>query len=86
MSEPGGDLLSVVRSVRKLFDECGPEPGQYERFFERLHGPGWKERALANGPPQQHLVYVDRLRELEARVTQIERHLRLATRNDLASG
>jgi hypothetical protein len=74
---PGNELLSVVRQVRKLFDECGPEPGQYERFFEKLHGPGWKKRALANASPLDQLVYVDRLRELETRVTRIERHLKL---------
>jgi hypothetical protein len=77
VSKPGSELLSIVRRVRKLFDECGPEPGQYERFFEKLHGPGWKERALANSPPQDHLVYVDRLRALEDRVRRIERHLKL---------
>jgi hypothetical protein len=82
MSIRGNELLSVVRQARKLFDECGPEPGQYERFFEKLHGPGWKERALANAPSQQHLVYVDRLRELEARVARIEQHLRLPPRSD----
>ncbi len=69
--------FAVVRRMRKLFDECGPEPGQYERFFTKLHGPGWKERAIANGPPQEQLVYVDRLRELEARVKRIERHLKI---------
>jgi hypothetical protein len=82
MSARGNELLSVVRQVRNLFDECGPEPGQYGRFFEKLHGPGWKERALVNAPPQQYLVYVDRLRELEARVARIEQHLRLASRSD----
>ena len=73
----GNELLTVVRRMRKLFNECGPEPGQYERFFTKLHGPGWKERAMANGPPQEQLVYVNRLRELEARVKRIERHLKL---------
>jgi hypothetical protein len=82
MSAPGDGLLSVIRRARRLFDECGPEPGQYERFFERLHGPGWKERALANAPPQPHLVYDDRLRELEVRVARIERHLRLTASKD----
>jgi len=77
MSKPGSELLSVVREVRRLFDECGPEPGQYERFFEKLHGPGWKEHALANGPPQDHLVYANRLRVLDERVRRIERHLKL---------
>jgi hypothetical protein len=73
----GNELLTVVRRMRKLFDECGPEPGQYDRFFTKLHGPGWKERASANGPPQEQLVYVSRLRKLEARVNRIERHLKL---------
>ena len=74
---PGNELLTVVRRMRKLFDECGPQPGQYERFFEKLHGPGWKERALANGPPQEQLVYINRLRDLETRVKRIEQQLNL---------
>jgi hypothetical protein len=69
---PGGEPLTVLKRMRKLFDECGPQPGQYERFLEKLHGSGWKERALANGPPQEHLVYVNRLRDLEERVRRIE--------------
>jgi hypothetical protein len=73
----GNELFGVVERMQKLFDDCGPQPGQYERFFEKLHGPGWKERALANGPPQDHLVYVNRLRDLEERVRRIERHLKL---------
>lgn len=82
MGAPTTGLLSAIRRARQLFDECGPEPGQYERFFEKLHGAGWKERALANAPPQPHLVYVDRLRELEMRVARIERHLRPATKKN----
>jgi hypothetical protein len=74
---PKDDRLTVIQQMRRLFDECGPQPGQYERFFEKLHGPGWKERALANGPPRSHLVYVNRLRDLEQRVRRIERHLKL---------
>jgi hypothetical protein len=74
---PKDDGLTITQQMRKLFEACGPQPGQYERFFEKLHGPGWKEHALANGPPREHLVYVNRLRDLEQRVRRIERHLKL---------
>ena len=74
---PGNELFTAVRRMRKLFDECGPQPGQYERFLTKLHGVGWKERALANGPPQEKLVYSSRLRNLKARVERIERYLKL---------
>ena len=72
-----GETDALIRRMRKLFDECGPGPDQYERFFTRLHGPGWKERALASGPMQEQLIYASRVRELEARVKRIERHLKL---------
>jgi hypothetical protein len=54
-----------------------PNPVNTIGFLLSLHGPGWKERASANGPPQEQLVYVSRLRKLEARVNRIERHLKL---------
>ena len=74
---PVGEIESMVRRMRKMFDECGPGPGQYDRFFTKLHGPGWKERALANGPPQNEILYGGRLSELNGRVRRIERHLKL---------
>jgi hypothetical protein len=47
----------------------GLSPGDAGR-----HGPGWKERAMAAGP--LILEYGRRLRELESRVSRIERHLK----------
>lgn len=73
----GNELFAVIRRMRKLYDECGPEPGQTGRFLARLHGPGWKERALANGPPQDQILYAGRLRDLQTRIERIERHLKL---------
>jgi len=74
---PVSETEAIVRRMRKMFDDCGPGPGQYERFFTKLHGPGWKERALINDPVQNEIVYSDRLRDLEARVRRIEQHLKL---------
>jgi len=73
----GNEVFAVIRRMRKLYDECGPEPGQSDRFFAKLHGPDWKERALADAPPQENLVYASRLRDLQARVERIESHLKL---------
>ena len=56
-----------------LYNSIPPGPDKTERFLEKLHGPGWKERAMAVGPLT--LQFGQRLLELEARVSRIERHL-----------
>jgi hypothetical protein len=74
---PESEEFAVVRRMRKLYDECGPGAGQIERFLTKLHGAGWKERALLNGPPPQQILYGGRLRSLQRRIERIERHLKL---------
>jgi hypothetical protein len=67
----------VYRRMLALYNSIPPGPDHTERFLEKIHGPGWKERAMAAGPLT--LEYGRRLRELEARVSRIERHLRRAS-------
>lgn len=71
-----GELDAVYQRMWKRFRELGPE-NRFERFLTELHGPGWKERALAAGPPEQSLGYGRRLRDLERRLKRIEDHLKL---------
>jgi hypothetical protein len=63
----------VYQRMLALYNSIPPGPDKTERFLEKLHGPGWKERAMAAGPLT--LEYGRRLRELEIRVSRIERHL-----------
>ena len=64
---------AVYQRMLALFNSIPPGPDHTERFLEKLHGPGWKERAMAAGPLT--LQFGRRLLELEARVSRIERHL-----------
>jgi hypothetical protein len=78
MSESAtGELDAVYQRMWKRFREIGPVPDRYERFLTELHGPDWKQRALAAGPPEQSLGYGKRLRDIEARIKHIETHLKL---------
>src|SRR5213596_2059101 len=70
---PQDQLDEVYRRMLAFYNSIPPGPDHTERFLEKLHGPGWKERAMAAGPLT--LEYGRRLRGLEARVSRIERHL-----------
>ncbi|HKS88638.1 MAG TPA: hypothetical protein VJR70_04290 [Stellaceae bacterium] len=63
----------AYQRVMALFNSIPPGPDHIERFLEKLHGPGWKERAMRAGPLT--LEFGRRLLELEARIGRIERHL-----------
>lgn len=67
------DKEAVYQGMLELYNSIPPGPDHTERFLEKLHGPGWKERAMMAGPLT--LEFSRRLRELEARVSRIERHL-----------
>jgi hypothetical protein len=56
-----------------LYNSVPPGPDRADRFLEKVHGPGWKERAMRAGPFTLRLAR--RVRELEERVSRIERHL-----------
>jgi hypothetical protein len=64
---------AVYRRVLEKINSVPAGPRYTERVLDKLHGPGWKERAMAAGPLT--LEYGRRLRELAARVSRIERHL-----------
>lgn len=64
---------AIYRRVLEKINSVPPGDRYMERVLDKLHGPGWKERAMAAGPLT--LEYGRRLRELEARVSRIERHL-----------
>jgi hypothetical protein len=64
---------AVYQQMLALYKSIPPGPDHTERFLEKLHGPDWKERAMRVGPLT--LEFGRRLRELEARVSRIERHL-----------
>ena len=66
---------AVYQRMLALCNSIPPGPDHTERFLEMLHGPGWKERAMMAGPLT--LEFGRYLRELEARVRRIERHLKL---------
>ena len=68
------DHDAAYQRALALYNSIPPGPDHIERFLEKLHGPGWKERAMAAGPLT--LEYGRRLRELEERVSRIERHLK----------
>jgi hypothetical protein len=70
-------LMALQKHYRQMFDDIGPVPDRGEQFLAKLHGPGWKERALAAGDPKTSLGYSQRLSDLEERVGRIERHLKL---------
>jgi hypothetical protein len=63
----------VYRRMLALYNSIPPGPDRTKNFLDKIHGPGWKERAMAAGPLT--LEYGRRLRELETRVSRIERHL-----------
>jgi hypothetical protein len=63
----------AYQRVLALYDSIPPGPDHTERFLEKLHGPGWKERAMRAGPLT--LEFGRRLRELEERIGRIERRL-----------
>ena len=64
---------AVYRRVLEKINSVPAGPRYTERVLDKLHGPGWKERAMAAGPLT--LEFGRRLLELEARVSRIERHL-----------
>ena len=70
---PDNESDPVYQRILALFNSIPPGPDHTERFLEKLHGPGWKERAMRAGPLT--LEFGRRLRELEERVSRIERHL-----------
>jgi len=63
----------VYRRVLEKINSVPAGPNYTQRVLDKLHGPGWKERAMAAGPLT--LQFGRRLLELEARVSRIERHL-----------
>lgn len=73
MSKPENETDPAYQRVLALFNSIPPGPDHTELFLEKLHGPGWKERAMRAGPLT--LEFGRRLLELEARVSRIERHL-----------
>jgi hypothetical protein len=70
---PETEHEAICRRVREKIDSVPPGDKYMERVLDKLHGPGWKERAMAAGPLT--LQYGRRLRELELRVSRIERQL-----------
>lgn len=70
---PETEHEAMYRRAREKIDSVPPGDKYMERVLDKLHGPGWKERAMAAGPLS--LQYGRRLRELEERVRRIERHL-----------
>lgn len=56
-----------------LYNSIPPGPERGELFLEKVHGPGWKERAMRAGPLTLQLFR--RVRELEERIGRIERRL-----------
>src|SRR5216684_461435 len=71
--KPETEHEAIYRRVQEKIDSVPPGPRYTERVLDKLHGPGWKERAMAAGPLT--LEFGRRLLELEARVSRIERQL-----------
>ena len=71
--KPEDENDPAYQRVLALYRSIPPGPGRTERFLEKLHGIGWKERAMRAGPLT--LEFGRRLRELEKRVNRIERRL-----------
>ncbi len=71
--KPETEHEAIYRRVKEKIDSVPLGDRYMERVLDMLHGPGWKERAMAAGPLT--LEYGRRLRELEIRVSRIERHL-----------
>jgi hypothetical protein len=76
---PAADFSAALSALqdhyRRMLNDVGPGPGRYDRFLALLHGPGWKERAIAAGISKVEPGMARRIRELERRVDRIERHL-----------
>ena len=47
---PQDQLDEVYQRMLALYNSIPPGPDHTERFLEKIHGPGWKERAMAAGP------------------------------------
>jgi hypothetical protein len=71
--KPINESNPAYQRMLALYNSIPPGPDRTERFLEKLHGLGWKERAMRAGPLT--LEFGRRLRELEMRVGRIERHL-----------
>jgi hypothetical protein len=71
--KPVNESDPAYQRMLALYNSIPPGPDRTERFLEKLHGPGWKERAMRAGPLT--LEFGRRLHELEVRVSRIERHL-----------
>jgi hypothetical protein len=71
--KPKDENDPAYQRVLALYRSIPPGPDRTERFLEKLHGVGWKERAMRAGPLT--LEFGRRLKELEERVSRIERRL-----------
>jgi len=47
---PQDQLDEVYRRMLALYNSIPPGPDHTERFLEKIHGLGWKERARAAEP------------------------------------
>ena len=70
-----GKPENARRLLLQIFNSISPGEDRYEQFLTMLHGPGWKERAIAAGLPARNPGR--QLSELNERVRRIERHLNL---------
>lgn len=62
---------ALRRRWADVFDSIPPGPDRHEMFLTLVHGPGWKERAMApNAPP--HLIQALRILDLDRRIRRLE--------------
>ena len=67
---------ALRRRLTELFNSIPPGEDRHEKFLTIVHGPGWKERAMAPDAPP-HLVQALRILDLDRRIRRLEQNLGL---------
>jgi hypothetical protein len=74
--KPADQHHAIKQRMLKIFHSIPPGEDRHETFLTMLHGPGWKERALAPDAPLM-LVNALRILDIDKRLRRIETHLGL---------
>ena len=76
--QPTNQQDVIKQRLLAIFHGIPPGEDRHETFLTMLHGPGWKERALAPDAPLM-LVNALRILDIDKRLRRIETHLGLGS-------
>ena len=74
--EPADQHDAIKQRMLEIFHSIPPGEDRHETFLTMLHGPGWKERAMAPDAPPM-LVNALRILDIDKRLWRIEKHFGL---------